>query len=240
MSQEHINLYQKLAKIRAISDVAKKDKRGYNYTYTDITEILAYVKAGMKKYGVSLVPSIVPGTATIEQNAIRNIKYSKTGERLDTLTTEMLFKADMTYTWVDDENPTDIIVVPWFATASMADPAQSFGASMSYNLRQFLTDYFQISQIDNDIDAYRSKQREAEESENRAIADGITDQVMALINSHLETHKEDRDDIVTIVKKYAKDKGKASPNPKVIHDPVVAANLLSEIKNKCGIIEKTA
>ena len=48
-----MNLYQKLAKIRAISDIAKKDKRGYNYTYADITQILANVTAGMKKYALS-------------------------------------------------------------------------------------------------------------------------------------------------------------------------------------------
>ena len=54
-----MNLYQKLAKIRAISDIAKKDKRGYNYTYADITQILANVTAGMKKYALSPLSTIV-------------------------------------------------------------------------------------------------------------------------------------------------------------------------------------
>lgn len=230
-----MNIYQKLAKVRAISDVAQKNKRGYNYTYTDITEILACVKAGMKKYGVSLIPSIVPGTASIAQNVVRNLKYSKTGDPLETVTTEMLFSAEMLYTWVNDDNPEEQIVTPWFATASMTDPAQSFGASMSYNLRQYLTDYFQISQIDDDIDAYRSRQKEAEEAENRQIADGITDQIMTIINAHLEQHADDRDAIVAIVKKFAKDeKGKSSPNPKVIRDPAIAAKLLEAINEKCA------
>ena len=44
-----MNLIQKLAKIRSIADVAVKDKRGYNYSYADITQILATVKSGMKK-----------------------------------------------------------------------------------------------------------------------------------------------------------------------------------------------
>lgn len=38
---ETLNLMQKLAKIRAISDVVAKEKRGYNYSYADITSILA-------------------------------------------------------------------------------------------------------------------------------------------------------------------------------------------------------
>ena len=64
---ETLNLIQKLAKIRAISDVVAKEKRGYNYSYADITTILAKITAGMKKYGVSLIPQIVPGTANVEQ-----------------------------------------------------------------------------------------------------------------------------------------------------------------------------
>lgn len=230
-----MSVYQKLAKIRTICDIAKKDKRGYNYTYTDITEILANVKAGMKKYGVSLIPSIVPGTARIEQNVVKNVKYTKDGDRLETVTTEMLFCAEMQYAWVNDDNPADRIDIPWFATASMSDPAQSFGASMSYNLRQFLTNYFQITQIDNDIDAYRSKQKEAEEREDRMIADAITDTILETINAHLESHPDARDEFVAIVRKYAKSKGgKPSANPKDITDPTVASKLLKEIQGKCG------
>ena len=41
---ETLNLMQKLAKIRAISDVVAKEKRGYNYSYADITSILAKIK----------------------------------------------------------------------------------------------------------------------------------------------------------------------------------------------------
>ena len=48
--QEKLNLVQKLAKIRSMSDAVAKSKRGYNYSYEDITEILANVTAGMKRY----------------------------------------------------------------------------------------------------------------------------------------------------------------------------------------------
>lgn len=229
-----MNLVQKLAKIRAISDVAKKDKRGYNYTYTDITQILANVTAGMKKHSVSLIPSIVPGTASVTQNVINNVKVLKDSSRLETTTTEMLFCAEMIFSWINDDDPSEKIDVPWFATASMSDASQSLGSAMTYTMRQFLTSYFQIAQSDNDVDAYRSKQREAEEAEKRMVADSITDQIMDMINSHLATNPEDRDDIIVIVKKYAKDKGKPSSNPKVIKDSAIAADLMQELKEKYG------
>lgn len=62
---EQLNLIQKLAKIRAISEVAAKDKRGFNYSYTDITSILAKVTTGMKQQKVSLIPQIVQGTMEV-------------------------------------------------------------------------------------------------------------------------------------------------------------------------------
>lgn len=236
MADEALNLYQKLARIRAISDVAQKDKRGYNYTYTDLSTILAKVTAGMKKYGVSLIPSIVPSTATIQQNVIHGVKYDKTGKRLETMTTEMLFSADMVCTWINNEKPEETVPVPWFATASMSDASQSVGAAMSYTLRQFLIAYFQIAQSDNNVDEYRSKQREAEEAESKEVADSITDKILEIINRYLETHPDERDSIVAIVKKYAKSKGgKASANPKDIADSAVAAKLLGEINQKCGV-----
>lgn len=233
----NMNIYQKLAKVRAICDVARKDKKGFNYSYTDIIEILAKVTAGMKKYNVSLLPGIVPGTSEISQNVIKNIKYSKNGEKLETMSTEMLYKADMVWTWVNDENPDERIEVPWCVVASMTDPAQAMGAGLTYTQRQFLTTYFQIGQTDQ-IEDYRSKQREAEEAENRTMADGITDQILTIINTYLGTATDDaqrdayRKNITDIVKKYAKDKGKSSGNPKVIKDPETATKLLQEIQDK--------
>ena len=125
---ENLNLIQKLAKIRAISDVVSKEKRGYNYSYADITSILAKITAGMKKYGVSLIPQVVPNTAEVIQNVVTNTKFDKTGKAYDNTTTEMLVKADMVFRWINDDNPEEFIDVPWFVTGSQSDPSQAFGS----------------------------------------------------------------------------------------------------------------
>lgn len=129
---ETLNLIQKLAKIRAISDVVAKEKRGYNYSYADITSILAKITAGMKKYGVSLIPQIVPGTSHVEQLVTSNTKFTKTGEAYEAKTSEMLVTADMVFKWVDDANPEDFIEVPWFVTGSQGDPSQALGSGLTY------------------------------------------------------------------------------------------------------------
>lgn len=227
MAEEQMNLVQKLAKIRAISDVVSKEKRGYNYTYADITTILAKITAGMKKYGVSLIPQIVPGTSHVEQNVVTNTKFDKTGKAYDNTTTEMLVTADMVFRWINDENPDELIEVPWFVTGSQSDPSQAFGSGLTYCTRYFLCNYFQIAQSDSDVDAYRSKQKEAEESEDKAIAEEIIAQFDEKLKTFLADNPDKADEVKKFISKYAK-----NANYFAIKVPSLASKLLSEFQNK--------
>lgn len=227
MAETKLNLVQKLAKIRAISDVAQKNKKGYNYSYTDITAILANVTAGMKKYGVSLIPSIVPETADVEQNVVVNTKFDKLGKAYDQTVTEMIFKADMVFKWVNDEDPTDCIEVPWFVTGSQSDPSQALGSGLTYCTRYFLTSYFQIAQPDTDPDAYRSKQKAAEASEDKAIAEEMIQNFDVLVKSFLADNPDKSDEVKKFISKYAK-----GGNYYLIKEPELAAKLLADFKAK--------
>ena len=227
MAEERLNLIQKLAKIRAISDVAQKNKRGFNYTYADITAILANVTGGMKKYGVSLIPCIVPGTAEVSQNVVTNTKVDKTGHTYDQTATEMLFKADMVFRWVNDEDTDDCIEVPWFVTGSQSDPSQALGSGLTYCTRYFLTSYFQIAQPESDVDAYRSKQKAAEASEDMAIAKQIIDEFDKLIKQYLEDNQEKSDEVKKFISKYAK-----GANYFAIKEPELASKLLTDFQAK--------
>lgn len=227
---EQLNLVQKLAKIRAISDVVSKEKRGYNYSYADITTILANITAGMKKYGVSLIPSVVPGTAEVAQNVVTNTKFDKTGKSYDSTVTEMLVKAEMVFKWVNDENPEEFIEVPWFVTGSQTDPSQAFGSGLTYCTRYFLCNYFQIAQPDSDVDTYRSKQKAAEESEGKAIAEEIIHGFDMLIKQFLADNPEKVDEVKKFISKYAK-----NANYLAIKEPMLASKLLADFKEKFNV-----
>lgn len=224
---EKLNLVQKLARIRAIADVVSKEKRGYNYTYADITSILAKITAGMKKYGVSLIPQIVPGTAEVSQNVIVNTKFDKTGKAYDNTATEMLVKADMLFTWVNDEDPTETIQVPWFVTGSQGDPSQALGSGLTYCTRYFLCNYFQIAQADKDVDEYRSKQKAAEEDEDKAIAEQIIAEFDSLLKSFLEKNAGKADEVKKFISSYAK-----NANYFAIKKPALASKLLEDFRAK--------
>lgn len=222
-----LNLVQKLAKIRAMSELATKSKQGYNYTYTDVTEILAKVTSGMKKYNVSLIPSIVPQTANVSQLVSVNTKIDRQGNAKDVTTTEMLFTADMTFRWVNDDNPEEHIDVPWFITGSMSDCSQSLGAACSYGMRQFLTSYFQIAQSsDLDVDAYRSKQKEAEAAESKAIAGEIISKFDGINKQFITDNPERAAEVKKFVSRYVKNAEYTK-----IKDPALAAKLLEDYTN---------
>lgn len=229
-----MNLYQKLSKIRLMCEVMLKNKNGYSYKYVSVDEILAKLSAGMKKYGVSLVPQVIGSGTTVEPLHYTKTRSTRDGKIYEEQVNEILVKSQMEYRWVNDEDPTDFIVVPWFATASQADPSQAFGSAMTYSIRYFLLNYFQIAALDDsDPDNWRSAQREAENAEDRAIAEQIVEQIHQIVTAHLETNPDDKQAVVATIKKYAKTKGgKASANYYDIEDPVIASNLLNEITNK--------
>ena len=225
--ENQLNLVQKLAKIRAISDAVSKDKRGYNYKYADITSILAKVTAGMKKYNVSLMPGIVPGTADVKKSTIVNTKFDKTGKPYEQTSTEMLVKADMVFKWVNDDDPNDYIDVPWVVTGSQSDPSQALGSGLTYCTRYFLCNFFQIAQPETDVDEYRSKQKEAEKSEDKAIAEDIIGEFDKVVRQFLSDNPDQSDEVKKFISKYAK-----GGNYFAIKEPALASNLLSSFNEK--------
>lgn len=227
MAEEKLNLIQKLARIRSISDVVLKEKKGFNYNYADITSILAKITAGMKKYRVSLIPTIQSGSAQVIQNVITKTKVDKTGKHYDNVETEMLVTADMLFTWVNDDDPSDIIEVPWFVTGSQADPSQAFGSGLTYCTRYFLCNYFQIALADTDVDAYRSKQKVAEESEDRAIAAAIIEKLDTKIKEYINNDKTKAEEVKKFVSKYRKDS-----NYLAIKDSELASTLYKGFEEK--------
>lgn len=222
-----MNLYQKLAKIRKIADVAIRDKSGFNYTYADVSQILAKVKTGMEQYHISLIPLITPGTAQVSQIVTVNTKNDKAGNHYDQTTTEMLFQADMIFKWVDDDNGNSLDV-PWVVTGSQSDPSQAFGSGMTYCTRYFLVDYFQIPQVaSKDVDQYRSQQKEAEVAEDKAVAEAIVAEFDTLLKAYLADHPDAKDETKKFITRFVKD-----ANYFTIRNPELAAKLLGDFKEK--------
>lgn len=228
---EQLNLYEKLARIRKITEVINKNKKGFNYKYASIDEILAKVTAGMSKYKVSLIPQITSGSESVTPYHYENTKFAKDGRQYTEQVNEIITQASIVYTWVNDENPEEKMDIPWFIVASQKDPAQALGSGLTYGLRQFLLQFFQIATLDDtDPDEYRRRQREAEEEEDRLIAEKLVEEIHQMVVEYLGSHPDEKQKVAAITKKYVKENGKASNNYFAIRDPSVATELMNALK----------
>lgn len=223
--EETLNIYQKLAKIRRLVEVMKKDTRAYNYNYVKEEDILAKITTGMEKYNLSLIPGIVPGSTQVAPYSYIKTKVLKTGEVIEEHVNEILVSADTTWMWVNNDNPSEYIIVPWAMVGQQEDASQSFGSGLTYSSRYFLLKYFNISTSNDDPDAWRGKQREAEVESDKMIAQEITETVGGYIQSFLGDFPDRRDDVLKLVKKYVK-----SGDYRTITDPALAARLLSDFE----------
>ncbi len=236
---ETMNIYQKLAKIRKPVEVLQKNKSGYGYKYVTEDVILSKITGLMGKLGVSLVPNITKGTMKVEPYGYTKTKSTKNGDIYEERVNEILVSCDMEWHWVNNENPDDRVVVPWAMVGQQSDASQAFGSGLSYASRYFMLKYFNVATSDDDPDNWRSAQKEAENAEDRAIAEKIVEQIHQLVTSYLESHPEDKQAVVALVKKYARTKsGRASANYYDIEDPVVASKLLEDVTDKFIKIDK--
>ena len=224
------NLIQKLANIRKMTEVLQRDKSGYGYTYVGIDSILARVTTGMKKYKVSLIPHIVPETLKVISHEYVKTKYDKNVKGMvDFKDMETVVYADMVFRWVNDEDPEDYIDVPWVLAGSQVDPSQAIGSALTYCSRYFLLQYFQIAQPNDDPDNYRSKQREAEEAENKAITEEILKEIDNKAKEFVANAGDPEDakkELLELTSKYVK-----GGNYKKIDNPQLASKLLSELNS---------
>ena len=230
-----MNLYQKLAKIRKAVEVIKNNKRSYNYTYTDEEAILSRVTGLMDKYGISLIPGIVPGTTVVSPYHYKKTKATKDGKVYEENVNDILVSADTYYLWIDNEDPTQMIRVDWTMIGQQSEASQAFGSGLTYSQRYFLLKYFNISTTDDDPDAWKRTQKETEEAEQREIAAKIIEEVHGFVTTYLSVMPDDREKISAIITKYVKDGKKPSVNYNLIKDPVVAANLLKELRENFSL-----
>lgn len=220
--EKRLNIYQKLAKIRRQVEVVQKNKSGFGYRYVTDDELLSKITGTMDKLGVSLIPQIM--NSSLE---VLPYTYQKTKNGKQETVNEILVKADMAFKWVNDEDPSEFITVPWALVGQQADASQSFGSGLTYVYRYFLLKYFGVSTVDDDPDNWRSRQREAEEAENRAIAQATIDQFDKIIKEFVAKNPKMRDEVTKFVTGYVK-----SGDYTKIKEPVLAVNMLEEFQKQ--------
>lgn len=223
---DRMNIYQKLAKIRKQVEVVQKNKSGYGYKYVTDDELLAKITAGMDRYGVSLIPNIVPGTLEVQPYTYKKTKKEKQNGQFVTYeenVNEFITTSDMQYIWVNNDNPEDRVVVNWSMVGQQSDASQCLGSGLTYSMRYFLLKYFNVATPEDDPDAWRSKQRAAEVAEDKAVAEQIIAVLDTEIKTFLANNPKRTEDVKALVSKYAK-----NGNYFAITESVLASKLLDD------------
>ena len=220
-----LNIYQRLAKIRKQVEVIQKNKAGYGYKYVSEDEILARISAFMDKYSLSLIPSIDKATLMVTPYNTKKTKSTKGGEIYEENVNEVLTSADMTFTWVNNDEPTERVEVPWVLVGHQSDGSQSFGSGLSYAMRYFLLKFFNVATPDDDPDKWRSKQKAASAAEDKMIAEQIIQTVDEVIKAYLAANPTMSDAVKKFVAKYVK-----GGNYFAITESVLASKLLADFK----------
>lgn len=137
-----LNLHQKLVEVRKSIGGFTKDTKGYNYSYVSGSQVLSKIQEKMNELGVLLVPKIQ--SQQFEKHEYTN---SKGKPALD-----FLVYGDMTYTWVNAENPEDILEVPFYYTGAQDDISKAFGSGLTYSERYFVIKFFNLPTDADDPD----------------------------------------------------------------------------------------
>lgn len=137
-----MNLYQKIIEVRKVADGFTKDSKGYGYDYVSGNQILNKIKDKMNEVGLILQPS-----AQVGEHQLFCYTNSKGQEKVD-----IQVWGNMSYTWINAENPEEREVVSWAYYGQQDDISKSFGSALTYSERYFLLKYFGLPTDEDDPD----------------------------------------------------------------------------------------
>ena len=144
-----MNLYQKLVEIR--KDVINfcKDTEGYGYKYVSGSQAIAKIREKMDSLGVLLVPEI--------KNTISST-YDYVNSKGKECT-DHIVSGEMSYKWINAENPEEELIVPWQLYGAQEDISKAFGSGLTYSERYFILKFFQAPTDSDDPDTRDTSNR---------------------------------------------------------------------------------
>lgn len=140
---EELNLYQKIADVKANIDGFTKDTKGYNYSYVSGSQILHRIRSKMVEHNLLLVPS-----TSNEQWTTHSYKNKKGYEVVD-----FVIDMDLNYKWINADKPEEQLDISYHAFGQQSDISQAHGTALTYAERYFLMKFFNIPTDEDDADA---------------------------------------------------------------------------------------
>lgn len=161
MSEEkqELNLFQKIADVKANINGFTKDAKSYNYSYVSGSQVLHRIRNKMIENNLLLVPK------TSEENykQIDVTRFNKKAGR-EITTSEFIVEMKLTYVWINADKPEEQFEVTFYAVGQQDDVSKAHGTALTYAERYFLMKFFNIPTDEDDADAKEKQERYATSS----------------------------------------------------------------------------
>ncbi|RIN11411.1 single-stranded DNA-binding protein [Staphylococcus xylosus] len=140
---EQLNIYQKIADVKANIEGFTKDTKGYNFTYVSGSQILHRIRNKMIEHRLLLIPS-----TSNEKWTTHTYKNKKGQEVID-----FIVEMDLNYKWINADKPEEQLDISYHAFGQQSDISQAHGTALTYAERYFLMKFFNIPTDEDDADA---------------------------------------------------------------------------------------
>lgn len=179
---EELNIYQKIADVKANIDGFTKDTKGYNFNYVSGSQILHRIRNKMIEHRLLLIPS-----TSNEKWTTHTYKNKKGHEVID-----FIVEMDLNYKWVNADKPEEQLDISYYAFGQQSDISQAHGTALTYSERYFLMKFFNIPTDEDDADAKEKQEKytkvspEIKELLQKEIEDFVKE---VEINNQTETYE---------------------------------------------------
>lgn len=154
-----LNLFQKIADVKANIDGFTKDAKSYNYSYVSGSQVLHRIRNKMIENNLLLIPK------TTEENykQIQVTRFNQKAKREITVT-EFVVEMKLTYVWINADKPEEQLEIPFYAVGQQDDVSKAHGTGLTYAERYFLMKFFNIPTDEDDADAKEKQEKYANSS----------------------------------------------------------------------------
>lgn len=156
---QELNLFQKIADVKANIDGFTKDAKSYNYSYVSGSQVLHRIRNKMIENNLLLIPK------TTEENykQIQVTRFNQKAKREITVT-EFVVEMKLTYIWINADKPEEQLEIPFYAVGQQDDVSKAHGTGLTYAERYFLMKFFNIPTDEDDADAKKKQEKYANSS----------------------------------------------------------------------------
>jgi hypothetical protein len=150
-----MNIYQKLVDVRKAVPYLQKDSQmtqGQSYKYNSSSQVIGAVRKKLDEHNVLLITKIIDKRVHMD-----TIEYTDEKNNRPKHTTTFFTELDLMMVWINCDDPTETIEVPWYGQGIDTAGEKGVGKALTYAEKTFFLKEFNIPTDQMDADFFQEK-----------------------------------------------------------------------------------